>query len=487
MAKFEDEEDITSEDGKRAWKNILDLLKRGEYDLEGVDEYNNKDPSPKEKLKIQQRIASALPGSIDDIPLTLKVGTARYSLPGSKLSLDYLKKEGVCLDNLRMGKSSISQGGNGAFSMNDLPSGSVIAAAPLIPIKRDLLRMSFNYKDQGGGGRNFAQTQQLFSNYCFGHQKSSLLLFPYASSVQFINHENVNPNAYIRWSEKMNREEMLAKDVDDVSSGMVIEFVALRNISIGEEITIDYGREWTMAWHDHVQSWKIDDDSLVINPQSIIESLMNNDEHKSKPIRTIKEQETNPYPKCVRTACYSQQIQSGIWVFKDFEPSLMRFCDIIERSHKEGNYWYTAKMYETELDDGNDEVKHIPHEALFFAQDEYCGDMHLPNAFRHEIGVPEGFYPDKWLDYNDDDDNSELAAMESARDIINLDDGETTIVKCDTTVGHFSMRFRKNWSPIGYERVVELFRRGFYDNSHFFRVIPGFLTQFGMRSVFVFI
>ena len=38
----------------------------------------------------------------------------------------------------------------------------------------------------------------------------------------------------------------------------------------------------------------------------------------------------------------------------------------------------------------------------------------------------------------------------------------------------------KDWAPLGYDRAVELFERNFYDNSHFFRVVPGFLTQFGM-------
>jgi cyclophilin family peptidyl-prolyl cis-trans isomerase len=38
----------------------------------------------------------------------------------------------------------------------------------------------------------------------------------------------------------------------------------------------------------------------------------------------------------------------------------------------------------------------------------------------------------------------------------------------------------KNWSPNGYDRAVELFQRHFYDGSHFFRVVPGFLTQFGI-------
>jgi cyclophilin family peptidyl-prolyl cis-trans isomerase len=38
----------------------------------------------------------------------------------------------------------------------------------------------------------------------------------------------------------------------------------------------------------------------------------------------------------------------------------------------------------------------------------------------------------------------------------------------------------QDWSPNGYDRAVELFERHFYDGSHFFRVVPRFLVQFGI-------
>jgi len=39
------------------------------------------------------------------------------------------------------------------------------------------------------------------------------------------------------------------------------------------------------------------------------------------------------------------------------------------------------------------------------------------------------------------------------------------------------MHFVREWSPNGYDRAVELFESGFYDDSHFFRCIHGFLVQ----------
>ena len=42
------------------------------------------------------------------------------------------------------------------------------------------------------------------------------------------------------------------------------------------------------------------------------------------------------------------------------------------------------------------------------------------------------------------------------------------------------MELHRFWSPMGYDRAVELFERHFYDGSHFYRVVPKFLVQFGI-------
>ena len=68
-------------------------------------------------------------------------------------------------------------------------------------------------------------------------------------------------------------------------------------------------------------------------------------------------------------------------------------------------------------------------------------------------------------------------------DVMYYDNGEKVTVSCETTAGSFKMELHKDWSPNGYKRAVELFDRGFYDNSHFFRVVPNFLVQFGIRYV----
>ena len=58
--------------------------------------------------------------------------------------------------------------------------------------------------------------------------------------------------------------------------------------------------------------------------------------------------------------------------------------------------------------------------------------------------------------------------------------GEVAIVSCGTTKGNFVAKFYHDWSPHGYDRATSLFQKGFFDHSHFFRVVPGFLVQFGI-------
>lgn len=59
-------------------------------------------------------------------------------------------------------------------------------------------------------------------------------------------------------------------------------------------------------------------------------------------------------------------------------------------------------------------------------------------------------------------------------------ESEEAIIRCGTTKGDITLKLIREWSPNGYDKAVELFERKYYDNSHFFRAVPGFLVQFGI-------
>ena len=52
----------------------------------------------------------------------------------------------------------------------------------------------------------------------------------------------------------------------------------------------------------------------------------------------------------------------------------------------------------------------------------------------------------------------------------------------DTSKGTFVITVHRDWAPIGADRFYNLVKNGFYDDVRFFRVIPGFMAQFGIHG-----
>jgi len=59
---------------------------------------------------------------------------------------------------------------------------------------------------------------------------------------------------------------------------------------------------------------------------------------------------------------------------------------------------------------------------------------------------------------------------------------ETYQVKFSTTRGDFTLTVTRAWAPIGADRFYNLVKHHFFDNASFFRVVPGFVAQFGLSA-----
>jgi peptidyl-prolyl cis-trans isomerase A (cyclophilin A) len=55
-------------------------------------------------------------------------------------------------------------------------------------------------------------------------------------------------------------------------------------------------------------------------------------------------------------------------------------------------------------------------------------------------------------------------------------------VKFTTTKGDFVITVTRAWAPLGADRFYNLVRHHFYDNTSFFRVIRGFVVQWGISA-----
>ena len=52
----------------------------------------------------------------------------------------------------------------------------------------------------------------------------------------------------------------------------------------------------------------------------------------------------------------------------------------------------------------------------------------------------------------------------------------------ETSKGTFVVDVNREWAPNGADRFYNLVKNGFYDNVRFFRVISGFMVQFGING-----
>ena len=335
--------------------------------------------------------------------------------------MDWLLSRGICIDQLRPELSTIQEGaGRGAFTSKFTAIGNVVVSSPVLHFdKREMIIMEQSigqkYDEINKIIYNATKVrgEQLLTNYLFGHPNSSIVLLPTASHVNLINH-SPKSNVGIRWGSKYLLREyfnMTPSTLFMQPIGLIIDYVALRDIQPGEELFLDYGSEWQHAWENHVDNWQPVDASYIT--ASDYTKL-----HGDDMIRTVAEQETTPYPNNLQTVCsfveWQDETADEKWqedseiVWDNRHDECLRPCVITERNVDEGVDVYTAIMYPSEshitrtscrlVTTQTPTVSNIPRQFIMLADKTYSTDQHLPHAFRHIIGVPSTLYPEIWMD-----------------------------------------------------------------------------------------
>ena len=59
---------------------------------------------------------------------------------------------------------------------------------------------------------------------------------------------------------------------------------------------------------------------------------------------------------------------------------------------------------------------------------------------------------------------------------------DTFEVTFSTTKGDFVVQVTRAWAPLGVDRFYNLVKHGFFSGAPFFRIVPGFIVQFGLTG-----
>ena len=409
-----------------------------------------------EKLaSVSERAKSLLPKSQADLEKVLR--SARNSsdialaiakeISIEKRSVEWIKENGICLENIVPGKSSNQLAGKGAIANYFMEKGDVIAPASMLQItNRDALRMpAFEGEDM-----------QLLLNYCFGRDDSSLLLCPNTNAI-LLNHcsdrrpalhpcgRDGTPNAEYRWAAwDTATNDWLSKTIEEMKQGggrgLSLEIVATRHIEEGEEVFIDYGIKWEEAWDHHLRNWKpapvpaeVADEEWVsakqrnedLGPLKLAPDL--SDKHISNDSRGV-----------LFTGClYDENDEDFFDDFEEGEPWRgMSVLEVVSKygaangdayildetyPYTDGSFWpcvvfqkvetsegesYTVRIIQHPIwDDTLWEKKKLPRIISNFSRKSirhfylpYESDVHLPNTFRHHMELSNAFFPQIWRD-----------------------------------------------------------------------------------------
>lgn len=363
-----------------------------------------------------------------------------------KRSVEWLKENGICADHLEVGRSTLPHAGGGAFSRRPLlPKGTIVLPVPLIHIAdRDIMDMyplEFENVETGTGrphviDSNDVVSKQLMLNYCLGHAESTLLLSPFGPMFNYINHNQTLANVKLQWADpkKSNHhEEWLNFTVEQLkdqisSTKLGMELVATRDIYEGDEIFLDYGDEWEEAWQEHVTNWeRIDEfDGYKTAHQLNIEQyplltkseLMSDDDDLSYPGNVnVKFDLSFQNPADWKPLLLKENVTEALWEYKLEKDGKYVRCEIThswpapdvgnnnmnendgdENSDEAVRYYYTALIYPNynKYPTHSAIVHEAPREAFTFEDARYTSDIFLPNAFRHDIRIPDEIFPTSW-------------------------------------------------------------------------------------------
>ena len=233
--------------------------------------------------------------------------------------------------------------------------------------------------------------QQLLLNYCFGHGDSNVVLCPYGSGVNYINHNQTRANVEIRWTKEgtmSHKDEYLRRQpgqITDYSTKVAFDYVATRDIAEGEEIFLDYGDSWEETFHSLHVAWQNFDRTFL---DSYVSATEYNALYPTDPLYTSEELLSyNPHPDNLSLRCHHLLVdnaEEGVFEYRGAVSELLDnweawngdntgyACEVLARV--DGGASYVVRLRSNGDDAGDEEfltVSNVPREAIKFFDNPY--------------------------------------------------------------------------------------------------------------------
>mmetsp|Transcript_8667 Transcript_8667/g.19052 ORF Transcript_8667/g.19052 Transcript_8667/m.19052 type:complete len:513 (-) Transcript_8667:185-1723(-) len=345
-------------------------------------------------------------------------------------SLEWLEKNGSCIDHIYVKDSTINQAGKGGFARRQIKNNETIIPVKMLHVVegRSVLRRRSNVKLQDASPGILAD-KQVFYNYMYSHPKSSLFFMPVNAGI-VINHSSARknngklPNARLAWSQTDKKTKyFLNKAPEDLLkegyASITVDLIATRDISVDEEIFIDYGVDWEEAWTKHVDRWVPplptgghgpNGEKLAISSKEIYKMNQNKFDKKnwnwSNDHFTIcEENDTVEWTEVVlnKKSMNKYNISENHPGF-EYVGLTYYYSPCLIQSYSEENETFHVFYLGYEVADSAYSkifiVEDLPAESLTFIARPLRADHHRNDGhrFSHEINIPDDIFPETWKD-----------------------------------------------------------------------------------------
>jgi hypothetical protein len=369
----------------------------------------------------RRRLQQILPSTIGDLQVALDSGLRAMHQQYATRTLEQLQKKGACLDRLVPKPSTVPKGGMGAFAVTSLPRGSIITTSPLLVFqnyKKSLDHQVWNRLTQTYEAKqpHHRQSLPLLVNYCWGHVESTILLCPYGTGVAYLNHATTaeQVNVLITWSNRTFfpyiDKNWLQTDPsswkDDASTKSTrfsasFDYVAVKDIQVGEELFVDYGKDWEIAW----KRFLLNEEGYE-HDRGVAKRL----NEQQQELRTEEEQDEQPYPAGVLLRCHEAVFQSqaspatvqDLWA-SDQGSATEHPCQVLEREVHPDTQQTTYSIRVLRPGTAPQWIGRagIPRTYIRFVDRNYDTANYLHVAlssasFRHAMQLPDNMIPPAW-------------------------------------------------------------------------------------------